>query len=234
MKEGDIVLCRVEKVTNTVTHVRLPNGEEGTIISSEIAPGRIKYMRKYVVPNKKIVCKVLDIDNGHIHLSLRRVSSKERKEVMKKYRQEQAIKTALGQLLGKKSESIIGDILDNFPDLTSFIDEVRKDEGVLKKYLPEESWDVVRKIAEKRKKEHSLKQRICLKCLEPDGVLRIKNILSVSDENVSVNYVSAGNYLLKLVVSDFREGKKKMNKIIEGVAARAKENKCEFESREER
>ena len=80
MKEEELVLCTVEKVTNTVTFVRLPDGREGTIISSEIAPGRIKFMRQYVVPNKKIVCKVLRDEGNNINLSLRRVNNKEKKD----------------------------------------------------------------------------------------------------------------------------------------------------------
>ena len=78
MEEGNLVLCTVKKVTNTITFVELSDGEEGTIVSSEIAPGRIKLMRQYVVPNKKIVCKILEISGDRISLSLRRVNSKER------------------------------------------------------------------------------------------------------------------------------------------------------------
>ena len=80
MEEGDLILCKVKKVTNTITFVEMPDGNEGTIISSEIAAGRIKLMRQYVVPNKQIVCKILRIENGNVHLSLRRVNSKEEKE----------------------------------------------------------------------------------------------------------------------------------------------------------
>ena len=80
MEEGNLVLCTVKNVTNTITFVELPNRQEGTIVSSEIAPGRIKLMRQYVVPNKKIVCKVLRVEGDHVHLSLRRVNSNKRKK----------------------------------------------------------------------------------------------------------------------------------------------------------
>jgi translation initiation factor 2 alpha subunit (eIF-2alpha) len=86
MKEGDLILCKVKKVTNTITFVEMPNGHEGTIISSEIAAGRIKLMRQYVVPNKQIVCKILKIEGDNFHLSLRRVTAKEKSEVKKKRR----------------------------------------------------------------------------------------------------------------------------------------------------
>ena len=103
MEEGDIVLCKVEKVTNTITFVSMQDGSEGTIISSEIAPGRIKLMRQYVVPNKQIACKVLGIDGNNIQLSLRRVNSKEKKEVMQAFKQSQAIDVAFKQILKEDS-----------------------------------------------------------------------------------------------------------------------------------
>ena len=61
---------------------------EGTIITSEIAPGRIRNLRDYVVPKKKIVCKVLRISGNRIDLSLRRVTQKEKKEVLEQFQQE--------------------------------------------------------------------------------------------------------------------------------------------------
>ena len=106
MEEGDLVLCKVEKVTSTITSVRLPNNKEGTLVSSEIASGRIKLMRQYVVPNKQIVCKILKIDGDQIHLSLRRVNSKEKKEVMQSFKQSQAIDIAFKQIFGDKRKNI--------------------------------------------------------------------------------------------------------------------------------
>jgi len=54
MEEGDLVLCKVEKVTSTVTFVRLSDGQSGTIVSSEIAPGRIKLMRHMLFQINKL------------------------------------------------------------------------------------------------------------------------------------------------------------------------------------
>ncbi len=80
MEEGDIVLCTVVKIERTTVFVKLEDGKEGTINTSEIAPGRIRNLRDYVVPDKKIVCKILSIDpKGNINLSLRRVTTKEKK-----------------------------------------------------------------------------------------------------------------------------------------------------------
>jgi len=234
MKENDLILCKVKTVTNTITFVEMPNGHEGTIVSSEIAPGRIKLMRQYVVPNKQIVCKVLKIEGDHAHLSLRRVTSKEKKEVMQKFKQTQAIKVAFKQILKEDEKEIKQKILEDFKDLPDFIDKIKEDENIISKYIPKDNQEAIKKISEKKKKEEELKQNIKIKCIEDDGVKRIKQIFSFDDENISITYISAGNFKLKLKVEDFKQGKKRMHEIIEELEERAKKNNCEFHISEDK
>tara|TARA_Y100000310_G_scaffold113909_2_gene112355 strand:+ start:1184 stop:1891 length:708 start_codon:yes stop_codon:yes gene_type:complete len=234
MEEGDIVLCKVEKVTNTITFVRLPNGKEGTIISSEISPGRIKFMRQFVVPNKTIVCKILEISGDHIKLSLRRVNSKEKKEVMQKFKQEQSIKTAFNQILKEDFEKINETILEDFENLSEFLDKSKEDKNLLKKYLPKDKIVSIEKLTEKRKKNSELKQSIQIKCFEDDGVKKLKEIFDIENPEVSVNYVSAGNFTLSLGVKDFKEGKKTMQELLENMEKKAKKYNCEFSSIEKK
>ena len=234
MEEGDIVLCKVEKVTNTITFVRLPNGKEGTIISSEISPGRIKFMRQFVVPNKTIVCKILEISGDHIKLSLRRVNSKEKKEVMQKFKQEQSIKTAFNQILKEDFEKITETILEDFENLSEFLDKSKEDKNLLKKYLPKDKIVSIEKLTEKRKKNSELKQSIQIKCFEDDGVKKLKEIFDIENPEVSVNYVSAGNFTLSLGVKDFKEGKKTMQELLENMEKKAKKYNCEFSSIEKK
>lgn len=237
MKEDQLVLCTVEKVTSTVTFVRLSDGREGTIISSEIAPGRIKFMRQYVVPHKKIVCKVLKDDGQHVHLSLRRVNAKERKEVLLKFKQEKAVTVALKQIFGEQeSEVYKKKIVEDFGDLVSFINAAREDETLLKTYFPKEKEKLtaLKKIVEKKKKSQELKKIIQIKCLEDDGVERIKQIFEIGDTHAQVTYISAGEFLLRLMVEDFKEGKKQMADLVELMEARAKQVSCEFSATDEK
>lgn len=234
MKENDLLLCKVKKVTNTITLVELPDGHEGTIISSEIAPGRIKLMRQYVVPNKQIVCKVLKVEGNHVHLSLRRVTSKEKKEVIASFKQSQTINVAFKQILGEKEESTKEKILKDFKDLSEFINSARANESLISKYIPKEKQDAIKKVTKKKKKNEELKQNIKIKCLEDDGIKKIKKIFDSDDKNVSITYISAGNFKLKLLVTDFKEGKKQMAELIEKLEKKAKEKNCEFYATEEK
>ena len=62
------------------------------------------------MPNKKIVCKVIRVSVNNIDLSLRRVSAKEIKEVMDKYKQEQTARSAITQILKEKEKETIESI----------------------------------------------------------------------------------------------------------------------------
>ncbi len=228
MEEGNLTLCTVKDVTNTITSVELPDGQEGTIVSSEIAPGRIKHMRQYVVPNKKIVCKVLKVEGSHVQLSLRRVNSKEKKEVMQKWKSGQAIKVAFKQILGKDEESIKEKILKHFKDLAEFANAAKNDDSLTEKYIPKEKRIAIKVVFKKKRKNEELKQKIKIKCLEDNGVQKIKEIFDIKDENVTVSYISAGNFELKLTVEDFKQGKKKMIELLEELEKKAKESNCEF------
>src|SRR3989344_3062563 len=92
-EDGDLVLCKVTEVGRTAVSVVAEGNEkiDGTIPISEIAPGRIRNLRDYVVPNKRIVCKVLRANiSGSLVLSLRRVSLKETKEVFEEQKKDRA------------------------------------------------------------------------------------------------------------------------------------------------
>jgi len=234
MKEGDLILCKVKEVTNTITFVSMPNGQEGTIISSEIAAGRIKLMRQYVVPNKQVVCKVLRIEGNHAHLSLRRVNSKEKKEVLQKFKHSQAINVSFKQILKEDEKKVKEKILHDFNTLSEFAKEVQAKPSLLQKYIPKESQPAIEKIVNKKRKNEQLRQNIKIKCLEDDGLIRIKKIFDLKNDNIKVIYISAGNFSLRLTVEDFKQGKKEMADILEELEKRAKENDCEFHATEDK
>ena len=112
LEVGDVVMCTVDRIAGTIVFVDIEENGQGSIVLSEIAPGRIRNLREYVVPKKKIICKVLrDTQNGNIELSLRRVTKKETKEVKEQYKKEKSCINILKGILGEKSEKVINEIL---------------------------------------------------------------------------------------------------------------------------
>src|SRR4030042_2351 len=112
-EEGELVLCTVDKIMGTTVFIKIEEyGLMGTIATSEIASGRIRNIRDYVVPNKKIVCKVLRInrERENIDLSLRRVSQKDQKEILQKYSKEKASAAIIELVAKDKKDEIIGNV----------------------------------------------------------------------------------------------------------------------------
>src|SRR3989344_3351859 len=91
-EEGELVFCTVTKIFGHGVFVILDEYNKPAMIHiSEIAPGRIRNMREYVVEGKKVVCVVLRIhqDKGHVDLSLRRVNEGQRRKKLEEIKQEQ-------------------------------------------------------------------------------------------------------------------------------------------------
>ena len=234
MEEDDLVLCTVNKIEGTTVFVSLPDGKAGAITTSEIAAGRIRNLRDYVIPNKKIVCKVLRISQNHIDLSLRRVSSKEKKEVMDKFKQEQTAKSAIRSLLKEKAPEVEKKILADYSSLSEMLLGSKEDEKLIDKYFPEEVHEQIRKLTQKKRRGIEIKKIIKLKCLASDGLNKIRKILDLKDEKVTITYLAAGKLQVTLKADDYKTGNHKIDEIIETLEKKAKENSCEFSAEDKK
>ena len=97
----EIVICTVKRVLYHSVFVNIDEYEnaEGMIHISEIAPGRIRNIRDYVVEEKKVVCKVLNItEKGDLDLSLRRVSTTQMVNKLNDYKKEEKAEKLLEQI----------------------------------------------------------------------------------------------------------------------------------------
>jgi len=175
IEQNDILFCTVERITKTNVSVKI-NGTKltGSIIMSEIAPGRIRNIRDYVVPKKTIICKVLNVTNNNIHLSLRRVKEKERKEIIEQNKIEKNYRSILKSVLKEKTPEIVGKITES-STLYVFLEEAKKDSKKLEKLIGKENSKKVLEILNTQKeKTISLKKEIKLTTTKPTGLTLIK------------------------------------------------------------
>jgi len=230
LEYGDLVLCTVEKIERTIVFVKIENNGEGSIVMSEIAPGRIRNIRNYVVPKKRIVCKVLRISpKGNIELSLRRTTPKERKEVIGQYKQEKNYVNLLKSILGEKSEKIIQEILKK-ERIYDFFEEAKKNPKKLEKIIGKDSKKILDVLRLQKKKKAVVKREIELKSAQPNGLELIKEIFK--DIKEDVKYISAGVYSIKTESEDIKAADKKLFEVINGVEKKAKKLKVEFSIKE--
>lgn len=229
MEIGDNVLCTVDRIIGTTVFVKIDGVQtEGSIVMSEIAPGRIRNLRDYVVPKKRIVCKVLRISEaGNIDLSLRRVSQKERKEVIEKSEQEKSYKSILKGILGAEAEKAIEEI-SKIDDIPSFLEEAKTNQEKLEKIVGKENTQkIITVLNTQKKKKTTIKKEIHLTSLKPNGITLIKKVLEIF-KGINVKYLSAGRYSLELESEDVKSADKKIKEMIDSAEKESKRAGIEF------
>lgn len=231
MEIGEIVMCTVDRIEKTTVFVKIAGGKEGSIVLSEIAPGRIRNLREYVVPKKKIICKVLRITGSRIELSLRRVTQKEQKELREKYKQEKSFKSIFKSILGEKTQEVLKQI-ENSESIYDFIEEAKENSKKLEKLIgKKESAKILEILKTQKQKKAVLKKEISLTTKNPDGINLLKKILGAIKE-ASVKYISAGRYSIKIEADDLKKADAKIKAIISDIEAQTKGKNIEFSVKE--
>jgi len=230
-----LVSCVVERIDNTIVFVKIfSEGREidGSIVVSEIAPGRIRNLRDYVVPKKKIVCKILRISpNGNVELSLRRVTPKEKKEILGKEQQEKSYASIVKNISGEKAAEILKKISAD-EEISSFFGEARENPKKLEKFFGKgEAEKIMEVLKAQKQKKIILKKDILLKSEDPNGISLIRETLG-GLKGVEVRYISAGKYSLKSESADIKDADNKLKEELSKIEKNAKENGLEFSIKE--
>lgn len=224
MEEGDIVWATVDRIMGTVVFVKIDNDGEGTIIESEITSGRVKNIRDFVVPKKRIVCKIIRMQGNRIDLSMRRVSAKEQKEAKDAEGKEKSYKGILRGVLGEKANSVIEQISKE-KKVYELMDEAKENPKVLEKFL---SKDELKKIIEilqsQKKKKAEVKQEIKLSTTKPNGIQLIKELL----KGLNVKYLAAGKYVITSEAGDLKSADNQLRKTLEEMEKKARKLEVEY------
>jgi len=227
LETGDIVMCTVEKIAGAVVLVNIDGNGTGSIILSEVAPGRIRNIRNYVVPKKRIICKVLRINGNHIDLSLRRVTPKEQKEIREKYKSEKSYKSILKTVLKEKTEKLTAEILKN-STIYEFLEEAKTNSKQLEKLTGKENCKKILEILNsQRKREIEIKKDFSLSTQKENGITLIKKILK-EIKKAKIKYISAGKYSIKVSSEDAKKADQKINEILKNIEDDSKKQSLNF------
>ncbi|PIN94003.1 hypothetical protein COU54_00825 [Candidatus Pacearchaeota archaeon CG10_big_fil_rev_8_21_14_0_10_31_24] len=233
IKEEDIVVCKVKSIEGATVFLEIEGFEKsinGSMMMSEVAAGRIRNLREYVFPNKKIICKVLRIaSDGHPELSLRRVTGKEREETEKRTKKEKTFEALLKSNV-KDYLEIIKKIKEKYA-LWEFVDESYQNHSLLEKYMnKEDAKKVFKLVSEKENKEKEVKKNIILKTNSESGLEDIKEILSNS--KLKISYLGSSKFTISTTGKDFKEANLKLNSALEEMEKMAKDKKATLEIKE--
>jgi len=228
IEEGDVVLCTVDRIIGTNVFVKIEDNGEGCIVFSEVAPGRIRNIRDYAIPKKKIVCKVLRISGDRIDLSLRRVTQKEQKEVKGIYKQEKSYEKILKSVLGEEQGKKIIKEISKKNKIYDFLQNAKENSKELEKLVGKENVKKILDILKTQKQKKAiLKKEIFLTTTEPNGIELIKNLLGMIKE-AEVKYVSSGKYSLKKESEDIKKDDHELTNTLIKLEKEAKKKKVEF------
>jgi translation initiation factor 2 subunit 1 len=229
-QSGEIVLCTVRKIYGNTTFVTLDEYEkEGVLTISEIAPGRIRNLREYVVENKKIVCKILRVDekSRRIDVSLRRVPvpiMKEKLEQIKKEEYSQRIYQEAAEKIGisidQLFEKTYEPIFENYEMIFEALYEIMLDNNKIDIFtnLKSKEKQILIEIINSRIKpeEITFKQKFNIISHESDGIEQIKSLIkeslnSLNYDKVNIIYLAAGLFEIKIIHEDRKSADKVYN-----------------------
>jgi len=227
LEEGDVVLCTVDRIVGTIVFVHIEGNGEGSIVVSEIAPGRIRNLREYVVPKKKIVCKVLRISGKNIDLSLRRVTQKEKKEVLEKAKQEKSYESLIKSIIRSEAEGVIKKIKEQ-ESLVSFLENAKTQSSPLEKLIgKKDASKILDALHMQKPKKTIIKKEFTLTSIEPNGLEKIKKMLG-EIKDVEIKYISAGKYSIKKESENAKEADNQLKEILENLEKKSKKANFSF------
>lgn len=243
-EEDELVLCTVTAVQYNSVFAKLDEYDKtGLIHISEIAPGRIRNMRDYVVEGKKVVCKILKIDKekGHIDLSLRRVNEMQKRQKLNQIKQEQLAERIIENVSKqaekdplKLYEDITKKIFEKYDSLFEAFEDVANDKLDLSDVTDEKTSKILSDTIKQRIKppEIVIKGEIKLISYAPNGVEIIKEaLLKVQSAEGSpvVKYKGAGLYSVQVTSDDYKTAEKIIKNAIDAATESAKKNKIDLE-----
>ena len=243
-EQGEIVLATVTKIMDHGAYVTLDeyDGIQGFLHISEIAPGWIRSVNRFVKENEKkvLLVKKINPQRGDIDLSLKQVSKDQKKHKLKEVKKFEKGKTLLknvqekASLSDKEVEKLEDAIYSKYDSIyDAFIEIGRNGINSIKDL----------KLA---KKTTSAIEEICSKIKLPSveirGIMEItnnqsngieiikKSLLDVlkKDSSIDITYLGAPKYRLSVTSEDFKSAEKKLKPIIEEIQHSIEKKKGEF------
>ncbi len=232
LKEDDIVMCTVKSIEGAIVFLYIEDNGEGSMPLSEVAAGRIRNLREYISPNKKIVCKILHIaHDGHIQLSLRRVTGKERESMQKLYKKEKNFLNML-KATCENPKASIAKIKESY-SLEEFFDLARENPSLLSQFFPpEEVKKITKLLTEKKDKEKIVKREIILKTNSENGIEDIKHILSHASQLIEIRYLGSSRFSLISKAKDFKDANHSLLSVLGEIEKISKERHAHLEIKE--
>lgn len=232
---GDLIIATIETVTDYGAYAKLDEyNKKGLLHVSEISSSWIRNIRDFVREGQKMVLKVLrvDLEKGHIDLSLRRVTKRERIEKVlswKKERKAEALLRGVAEKVGLTADEVYekaGAIVDDKFGLYEGFEKATIDgpEALIKIGVPEDIAKAFAEVAEERIRVKMVKVKgvLEIRCMKPNGVKIIKDAFLKSksekkNAKVSFYVIAAPKYSIEALAEDYKRAEDVLQKAAQSV-----------------
>jgi len=232
---GEIVIATVKKTGDHGAYVSLDEYDniQGFLHISEIAPGWVRKVTKFVKEGDKkvLLVKKIQEDRAEIDLSLKQISKEQRKKKLldvKRFEKEQSILKniqdkaklsseevdELEEKLLSKYKSVYDAIIDIATKNISVIDDLK-----ISKKITDEIEELSKKINLPTVEIRGILEMTSRK---PDGIEIIKKMLldaikESQNEKIEISYLGAPRYRLSIIAQDFKTAEKTLKPIVEQI-----------------
>lgn len=228
---GDLVIATIETVTDYGAYAKLDEYDKrGLLHVSEISSSWIRNIRDFVREGQKVVLKVLrvDPDKGHIDLSLRRVTKRERIEKVMSWKKERKAEALLrgvaekaGLPLQEVTQKIVPVVTQKYELYEAFEKAAIEGPEVLTMLgVPQDLAAAFAEVAAERIHVKLVKVRGVLevKVAKPNGVKIIKDAFhkarsdKIKDAKVTFYVIAAPKYQVEVQAENYKRAEDVMQK----------------------
>lgn len=258
-EQGEIVIATVTRVMDHGAYASLDeyNGLQGFLHISEIAPGWIRSINKFVKKGEKKVLLVKKINPHHrdVDLSLKQISKDQKKQKLREVKKYEKGSTLLqsvkekAELSDEETDAVEDKIYTKFDSVyDAFIEVGRRGDIPIKGLgIAEKTAAVIKEVASKIKLPSvEIRGIMEITSNKSDGVEIIKKVLlgavpngssgdsDSSTEKIEIMYLGAPKYRLSVTSEDFKSAEKTLKPIISEIQTKIEKKKGTFKfTREE-
>ncbi len=234
---GELVIATIETIRDYGAYANLDEYKRrGFLHISEISSTRIRNVRDFIRENQKMILKVVRVDaeKGHIDLSLRRVTKRERIEKNKAYKKDrkgETLQHEVAQRLNLPIDEVYekaGAVLEEKYGLYEGFETALKEgsEPLAKLGIPEDIANIIVQVAKERIRIRMVKVKGVLevRCLKPNGVKCIQKAFidakeSQKAEDVKIEFcvIAAPRYDLEVSADNWKRAEEILEKVSESI-----------------
>jgi len=235
---GDLVIATIETVTDYGAYAKLDEYDKrGLLHVSEISSSWIRNIRDFVREGQKMVLKVLrvDLEKGHIDLSLRRVTKRERIEKIlswKKARKAEALLRGVTEKAGLTNEEVYekaGKIIEDKYGLYEGFEKaaIEGPEALTEIGVEENLAKVFVQVAQERIHVKMVKVRgvLEIRCMKPNGVKIIKDAFNkaksekLKDATIKFYVIAAPKYSVEASAENYKRAEDVLQRVAQNVVS---------------